>query len=84
MEWTVVAFKPLLVVVPGHTETRVLAEVHSSTCSLLMPFKGRRARPAPAVIFFFFFPYHNAPGKLTSGQLIMLTGNLSVGSGVDR
>lgn len=54
-EWTVVAFKPLLVALPGHTGTRVLAEVHFSTCSLLMSFKGRRARPAPAVIFFFFF-----------------------------
>lgn len=78
-EWTVVAFKPLLVALPGHTETRVLAEVHFSTCSLLMSFKGRRASPAPAVIF---FPYHKAPCKLTTGQLIMLTGNMSTDTGV--
>lgn len=75
------AFKPLLVALPGHTETRVLAEVHFSTCSLLMSFKGRRARPAPAVIF---FPHHKAPGKLTAGQLIMITGNTSTDTGVHR
>lgn len=82
-EWTVVAFKPLLVALPGHTGTRVLAEVHFSTCSLLMSFKGRRARPAPAVIFF-FFSYHKTPGKLTAGQLIMLTGNTSADTSVHR
>lgn len=54
-EWTVVAFKPLLGILPGPTEARVYAEVHSSTCSLLMSFKGCLARPVPTVMFWFFF-----------------------------
>lgn len=61
------AFKPLLAVLPGHTKTRVLAEVHSYTCSLLMAFKGRPALADPAVI-----PHHKALGKLTSRQVIMM------------
>lgn len=43
------AFKALLAALPGHTETRVYAEVLSYTCSLLMAFKGGPARADPAV-----------------------------------
>lgn len=66
------AFKPLLAIVPGPTETRAYAEVHSYTCSLLMSFTARPVRPDCAVIL-----YHNAHGKLTSWQVIMLFGTHS-------